>query len=134
MRPQGSESGSTSLVCADGRRQQALLPAFPDKPPQAAQIRDPGAGTETARGCSGIGTLAPGSRICALRACPGRQDEEPESAPVSAFVERQTSTIACQPEFEGLMRPDPGSAPQTGCEIGRVACRERVWQSVENSV
>src|SRR3546814_3581068 len=68
----------------------------------------------TARGCSGIGTLAPGSRICALRACPGRQDEEPESAPVSAFVERQTSTIACQPEFEGLMRPDPGSAPQTG--------------------
>src|SRR3546814_6094554 len=58
----GSRSGR------DGRRQPGPLPTFPDKPPQAAPIRDPGAGAATAGGSLGIGVLAldPGSARFAL--------------------------------------------------------------------
>src|SRR3546814_79849 len=65
---QGSESGlqvwSVKIAADSG----ASLPAFPDKPPKAAPIRDPGAGAATAGGCSGIGALAldPGSARFAL--------------------------------------------------------------------
>src|SRR3546814_2681491 len=46
----------------------ALLSAFPDKPPKAAPIRDPGAGAATAGECSVIGALAlgPGSARFAI--------------------------------------------------------------------
>src|SRR3546814_7299102 len=57
------------------------------------------------------------------------------------------STIACQPEFEGLMRPDPGSAPQTGYvqvssmstdrpsrDIGRISSDRRIVRHASRSV